>query len=194
MGRKGDPKVGFKWTYHAFWGQEDIQAAVLRHVGSVPEQQDRTARCGRTTPTATPTASPGRPQLTAKGYTLSDPGAFEDGLEDYTKVIATFKKDGAEIIAGVALRPDFTNFWTQSKQQGYSPKAVTIGKALQFWQTVASLGDIGYRPYHRRLLDSHLPVQVLAHRRDLPAVRRRLRDQRRESSGSSRSTTTPCSR
>ena len=23
MGRKGDPKVGFKWTYHAFWGQED---------------------------------------------------------------------------------------------------------------------------------------------------------------------------
>ena len=23
FGRKGDPKVGFKWTYHAFWGQED---------------------------------------------------------------------------------------------------------------------------------------------------------------------------
>ncbi len=58
--------------------------------------------------------------------------------------ISTFKKDGAEICAGVLSAPDFTNFWTQSKQQGYAPKAVTVGKALQFWQTVQALGDIGY--------------------------------------------------
>ncbi len=87
-------------------------------------------------------------------------------------VISTFKNDGAEICAGVLSAPDFTNFWSQSKQQGYNPKAVTIGKALQFWQTVEKLGDIGLRSDHGHLLDAHLPVQVVAHRRDLPGVRR----------------------
>src|SRR5262249_35379611 len=29
FGRKGDPKKGFTWTYHFFWGLEDVIAAFL---------------------------------------------------------------------------------------------------------------------------------------------------------------------
>jgi branched-chain amino acid transport system substrate-binding protein len=142
-GRKGDPKVGFKWTYHCFWGQEDIQQLYFGMWEQFPNNKVYGALWpndadGNAYRKAWP------PKLQEKGFKLSDPGAFEDGLEDYTKVIATFKKDGADICAGVLSAPDFTNFWKQSKQQGFSPKAVTIGKALQFWQTVKALGDIAY--------------------------------------------------
>jgi len=142
-GRKGDPKVGFKWTYHCFWGQEDIQQLYFAMWDQFPNNKAYGALW--------PNDADGNayrkswpPALTDKGYKLSDPGSFEDGLEDYTAVISTFKKDGADICAGVLSAPDFTNFWKQSKQQGYAPKAVTIGKALQFWQTVKALGDIAY--------------------------------------------------
>jgi branched-chain amino acid transport system substrate-binding protein len=141
-GRGGDPKVGFKWTYHCFWGQEDIQDLYFDMWSQFPQNKVYGALWpndadGNAYRKAWP------PRLEQEGYTLSDPGAFEDGLEDYTAVISTFKTSGAEICAGVLSAPDFTNFWTQSKQQGYNPKAVTIGKALQFWQTVEKLGDIG---------------------------------------------------
>jgi branched-chain amino acid transport system substrate-binding protein len=141
-GRKGDAKVGFKWTYHCFWGQEDIQTAYF----AMWDQFANNKVYGALWPNdadgnAYRKAWP--PALEQHGYTLSDPGAFEDGLEDYTAVISTFKNSGAEICAGVLSAPDFTNFWTQSKQQGYNPKAATVGKALQFWQTVDKLGEIG---------------------------------------------------
>ena len=142
-GRKGDPKVGFNWTYHCFWGQEDIQTAYF----AMWDQFENNKVYGALWPNdadgnAYRKAWP--PKLEQNGYKLSDPGAFEDGLEDYTAIISTFKKDGADICAGVLSAPDFTNFWSQSKQQGYNPKAVTVGKALQFWQTVEKLGEIGY--------------------------------------------------
>ncbi len=138
----GDATKELKWVYHTFWGQEDIQELYF----AMWDQFDNNKTYGALWPNdadgnAYRKAWPAK--LEAKAYKLSDPGAFEDGLEDYTKVISTFKKDGADIVAGVLSAPDFTNFWNQSKQQGYNPKAVTIGKALQFWQTVAKLGAIG---------------------------------------------------
>jgi len=142
-GRGGDPKTGFKWTYHCFWGQEDIQQLYFAMWEQFPNNKVYGALWpndadGNAYRKAWPS------KLEEKGYVLSDPGSFEDGLEDYTAVISAFKNSGAEICAGVLSAPDFTNFWKQSKQQGYTPKAVTVGKALQFWQTVAALGEIAY--------------------------------------------------
>ena len=42
---------------------------------------------------------------------------------------------GAEILTGVPIPPDFTTFWTQAKQQGFTPKAASVGKALLFPST-----------------------------------------------------------
>ncbi len=40
--------------------------------------------------------------------------------------------------------PDFTNFWKQSRQQGFNPIIATVGKALLFPQSLEALGTIGY--------------------------------------------------
>jgi branched-chain amino acid transport system substrate-binding protein len=76
------------------------------------------------------------------GYTIIDGGSFQDGMEDYTSIIDKFKKGGAEILSGVMSPPDFTNFWKQTKQQGFQPKITGIGKALLFPQTGDALGEI----------------------------------------------------
>ena len=41
FGRKGDPAKGFTWTYHFFWGLEDVIARVPRAVGRRADQQGR---------------------------------------------------------------------------------------------------------------------------------------------------------
>ncbi|MBC7737975.1 MAG: ABC transporter substrate-binding protein, partial [Candidatus Saccharibacteria bacterium] len=49
-----------------------------------------------------------------------------------------------QIVTGVPIPPDFTTFWTQAKQQGFTPKIASIGKAILFPQAVAALGDQGH--------------------------------------------------
>jgi ABC-type branched-subunit amino acid transport system substrate-binding protein len=77
----------------------------------------------------------------AAGYTVVDPGPYENGNQDFTSIIQTFKDQGVEIIAGVPIPPDFVTFWTQAAQQGFTPKIATIGKALFFPATVPSIPD-----------------------------------------------------
>ncbi len=78
------------------------------------------------------------PALAAAGYTLVDPGRFPLGTTDYTAQISQFKDAGVEIVTGVMIPPDFGAFWTQCQQQGFQPKAVTVGKCLLFPSAVAS--------------------------------------------------------
>ena len=44
----------------------------------------------------------------------------------------------------MVLPPDFTIFWTQAAQQGFRPRAATVGKALLFPVSVEALGDAGH--------------------------------------------------
>jgi branched-chain amino acid transport system substrate-binding protein len=78
------------------------------------------------------------PALAQAGYTLVDPGRFPLGTTDYTAQISQFKDAGVEIVTGVMIPPDFGAFWTQCQQQGFQPKAVTVGKCLLFPSAVAS--------------------------------------------------------
>ena len=57
--------------------------------------------------------------------------------------ISAFKAAGVEILTGVVPPPDFATFWLQAAQQGFEPKVVTFGKALEFPQVIGSLGDRG---------------------------------------------------
>ena len=143
FGRGGDPAVGFKWTYHVFWGMEDMIANFLHMWDSLttnkvlgamwPNDADGNAfREGWT------------PVLGEAGYTLVDPGAYQNGTEDFTQQISMFKSEECELLTGVMIPPDFTNFWKQAIQQGWKPKAATVGKALLFPQSVWALGDIAY--------------------------------------------------
>ena len=81
--------------------------------------------------------------LADAGFTLIDPGRFQNMNNDFSAQIAAFKKEGVEIVTGVVIPPDAKTFLTQAKQQGFHPKVVTLGKALLFPTAIEALGGDG---------------------------------------------------
>lgn len=139
--RTGDKPADLKWSYHFFWGLEDV-AAVYQNIWA---QVDTNKKAGGLFPNDPDGQawSANFPALTKdSGVTIKNPGLFPDGTTDYSAQIAKFKADNDQILVGVPTPPDFTTFWKQAAQQGYKPKVATIGKALLFPSSVAALGDI----------------------------------------------------
>src|SRR5450755_3137351 len=145
FGRKGDPKKGFTWTYHFFWGLEDVIGAFLALWDELPTNKV----VGGLFPNdadgnAWGDANIGFPLALAKGgFKLVDPGRYQLMNNDFTSQISAFKAAGAQIVTGNMIPPDFATFWSQAAQQGFKPKIVTIGKALLFPSVVTSLGERG---------------------------------------------------
>ena len=145
FGRQGDPGKGFEWTYHMFWGLEDVIGNFLAGWKSVPTNK----KVGGLFPNdgdgnAWGDKELGFPKPLAKeGFSLTDPGRFQNMNNDFSAQIAAFKKDNCEIVTGVVIPPDAKTFLTQAKQQGYKPKVVTLGKALLFPAAIEALGDLG---------------------------------------------------
>ena len=135
------PKDGYKWTYHAFWGQEDNFGIYFDMWPQVPNNKVVGVLWPNDVDGNNYRAKWPDP-MKAAGYKIIDGGSFQDGLEDFTDIITKFKEGGAEIISGVMSPPDFTNFWKQSKQQSYNPKISGVGKALLFPQSVDAMGAI----------------------------------------------------
>lgn len=145
FGRNGVPGEGFQWTYHFFWGLEDVIAAFLDMWGG----SGVTKTVGGLFPNDADGNAWGDPELglpkplAAAGYDLTDPGRYQPLSDDFTNYITAFKDAGCEIVTGNMIPPDFATFWAQAAQQGFSPKVVTIGKALLFPSVIESLGDRG---------------------------------------------------
>jgi branched-chain amino acid transport system substrate-binding protein len=145
FGRNGDPNKGFTWTYHFFWGLEDVIAAFL----ALWQGQSTNKVIGGLFPNDADGNAWGDPQrglppaLAQAGYRLIDPGRYQVMNNDFTSQITRFKEAGAEIVTGNMIPPDFATFWSQAAQQNFHPKIVTIGKALLFPSVVNSLGSRG---------------------------------------------------
>ena len=145
FGRNGNPAVGFDYTYHFFWGLEDVIASFLDLwdgsgaakvvAGLFPNDADGNAWGDKELGLPKP--------LAAADYNLIDPGRYQPLNDDFSTQIAAFKEAGCEIVTGNMIPPDFITFWSQAAQQGFNPKVVTIGKALLFPSVIESLGDRG---------------------------------------------------
>ena len=145
FGRNGNPAEGFEFTYHFFWGLEDVIGNFLSMWGSsgaaksvaglFPNDADGNAwgdvELGFPKP------------LKENGFELIDPGRYQPLNDDFSNYISAFKEAGCEIVTGNMIPPDFGTFWSQAAQQGFNPKVVTIGKALLFPSVIESLGDRG---------------------------------------------------
>jgi branched-chain amino acid transport system substrate-binding protein len=158
FGRQGDPEVGFQYTYHFFWGLEDIIATYIGMWDKVATNKVVGALWPND-PDGNAWADPERgfpPVMAERGYTLIDPGRYQNLSDDFSAQISAFKNAGAEIVTGVSLPPDFTTFWTQAAQQGFSPKVVNVAKASEFPQAMAAIGarsnglsvEVWWSPYH----------------------------------------------
>jgi branched-chain amino acid transport system substrate-binding protein len=145
FGRNGDPQKGFDWTYHFFWGLEDVIGNFVAGWRSVPTKKT----VGALFPNdgdgnAWGDKAHGFPGPLAKeGFRLIDPGRFQDMNNDFSAQIGAFKQAGVDIVTGVVLPPDARTFLIQARQQGLRPKVVTLGKALLFPGAVEALGDLG---------------------------------------------------
>jgi branched-chain amino acid transport system substrate-binding protein len=148
QGNPGDPASWkpFNYAYHFFWGLEDViavftnmwaQIETNKKVGGLfPNDGDGNAWGDKVV---------GFPPVLEKmGYSLIDPGRYQNMTDDFSAQINAFKSGQCEIVTGVVIPPDFTTFWNQAKQQGFAPKIASIGKALLFPQAVEALGNAGH--------------------------------------------------
>ena len=145
FGRGGRPDRPFNWTYHFFWGAEDIIAAYTNLWTMMPTNKVVGALWGNDNDgNAYSDAKTGFPPvLAAKGFKLVDTGRFQMSSNDFSAQISAFKRAGVEILTGVLPPPGFSTFWSQAAQQGFKPKIVTIAKALLFPSAVEALGERG---------------------------------------------------
>ena len=145
FGRGGKPGTGFDYTYHFFWGLEDIIGTFVSMWNSLPTNKmvgglfpndgDGNAWGDKTL---------GFPPVLAKdGYKITDPGRYQNLTADFSAQIQAFRDAKAEILTGVPIPPDFTTFWNQALQKGFRPKIASVGKALLFPASVEALGDNG---------------------------------------------------
>lgn len=145
FGRQGNPAKGFDWTYHIFWGLEDVIANFTNGWKSIPTNK----KVGALFPNdgdgnAWGDKELGFPKpLKQMGFGLTDPGRFQNGTQDFSAQISAFKQDGVDIVTGVVIPPDAKTFLTQARQQGFKPKVITLGKALLFPGAIEALGDLG---------------------------------------------------
>ncbi|MDP2780597.1 ABC transporter substrate-binding protein [Devosia sp.] len=145
FGRNGNPTQPFKYTYHFFWGLEDVIAAFL----DLWSQQGVAKVVGGLFPNDADGNAWGDPELgfppalEANGFDLVDLGRYQPLSDDFSSHISAFRDAGCEIVTGNMIPPDFGTFWAQSAQQGFKPKIVSIGKALLFPSAIESLGSRG---------------------------------------------------
>ena len=148
QGNPGDPATWepFNYSYHFFWGLEDVIAVFTNMWG----QLDTNKQVGGMFPNDGDGNAWGDPVvgfppvLKNLGYGLTDTGRYQNLTDDFSAQINAFKQANSEIVTGVMIPPDFTTFWNQAKQQGFVPKIASIGKAILFPQAVEALGDTGH--------------------------------------------------
>lgn len=147
FGRGGKPKTGFTWTYHFFWGIDDMIGVFMNMWNQVPTNK----KVGSLIANDSDGAVAGdpkrgfRPPMEAGGFQYNQPSLFNPGASDFTAQISKFKQEGVEILTGLAVPPDFATYWTQVAQQGLAKdiKIATFAKALLFPAAIEALGDRG---------------------------------------------------
>jgi branched-chain amino acid transport system substrate-binding protein len=148
----------YKWTFHSFWTVDKLTDLFIDIWDINADKTNKTVGC------LFPNDADGKEwaeifskKLPLRGYKFIDTGRFPFFQADYTSQISTFKEQKVEILTGVLVPPDWVTAWRQCHQQGYIPKAATVGKALLFPASVNAIGgdlplglttEIWWSPHH----------------------------------------------
>ena len=145
FGRRGDPKKGFKSTFHFSFGVQNFANAYISQWKRIATNKKVGVMWPNDADGNAIRAALG-PILQKAGYTIVDPGAYEDGTTDYSAQISRFRSEGVQIFNTFPIPPDFATFWRQAAQQGLTRqiKIAQIAKTGLFPSQVEALGTIGY--------------------------------------------------
>jgi branched-chain amino acid transport system substrate-binding protein len=145
FGRKGDPKKGFDWTYHFFWGFDMVANMFAEMWLTLPTNKIAGVMLTND-PDGIAASDPvhGLPAtVKSHGFDVHYLGLYPPLTDDFTAQITQLKNMNADIACGIFNPPQFAIFWTQCAQQSFRPKIVTPPKALLFPTAVEALGDRG---------------------------------------------------
>jgi branched-chain amino acid transport system substrate-binding protein len=130
----------YQWTWHFFWGLEDLISVFADMWGQVennqilgglwPDDGD-----GQAFSKGFPAA------LQPQGYEIVDPGRYRNQKDSFDAEIQRFKAAQADIVTGVPTPPDFATFWKQAAEQGYRPRIVSVAKAALFPAFIEAMGN-----------------------------------------------------
>ena len=145
FGRKGDPKKGFQWTYHFFWGFDQVANMFAEMWLSIPTNK-KVGVMLTNDPDGIAASDPvhGLPAtIKSHGFDVNYLGLYPPLSDDFTAQISKLKDMKADVACGIFNPPQFAIFWTQCAQQGFRPKIMTPPKALLFPTAVEALGNRG---------------------------------------------------
>src|SRR5215211_721554 len=149
-----DARKPYRWTWHLFWGLEDVidvfsdmwsQVETNQVLGGLwPDDSD-----GRAWSVGFPNV------LRNQGYRIVSPARYRRQQDSFTAEIDAFEAAGAQIITGVPLPGDFANFWRQARRRDYLPRIASVGKALAFPAFIEAMGaadglstEVSWSPRH----------------------------------------------
>ena len=143
-GAKDPTKSPFRYGYHFCFGVANFYSSYTHLWPQVPTNKKVGVMWPNDADGNAIRASLG-PLLEKAGYTIVDPGAYQDGTTDYSAQISQFKSEGVQIFNTFPIPPDFATFWRQAAQQGLIQqiKIAQIAKTGLFPSQVTALGAIG---------------------------------------------------
>jgi branched-chain amino acid transport system substrate-binding protein len=144
-GAKPGAPSPFKWSYHFGFGVGEFYKTYVSLWNSSVQTNKKVGVLYPNDADGNAIRANLAPLLTKEGFTIIDPGPYEDGTTDYSAQIAVFKRERCEIFNTFPIPPDFAAFWRQAAQQGYTKmvKICQVAKTGLFPSGVEALGDLG---------------------------------------------------
>jgi branched-chain amino acid transport system substrate-binding protein len=142
---RGGAGKSFEWTYHMFWGLEDVLATYV----ALWKLVDTNKKIGMLFPRNADGETWGNndyglpPAVKKAGFEAIAPSMFQPLTNDFSAQISEFKKNDCDLVGGISYVPDLKTFITQCKQQNYRPKVVTVAAALLFPSGIEAMGELG---------------------------------------------------
>ena len=145
FGRGATPDKGFDWTYHYFWGADQLAQVTCDIYDQIPTNKVLGEMQGNDIEGVlfTDPVKGFPPIFKSRGYTVVDPGRFDLNTSDFTTVIEAYKKANVEVLQGNVPLHTFSTLWTQMHQQNFKPKAIVASKATEFTAAIEALGPLG---------------------------------------------------
>ncbi|UGY02078.1 ABC transporter substrate-binding protein [Bradyrhizobium quebecense] len=143
--RKSTPDKGFPYSYHFFWGADDVVKNFLGMWQSV-ETNKKVGTLYIDNPAGQAFSDPkvGLPGgITQAGYQEFSAGKFQIATDDFTNQVSSFKNNGVDIVSGFTYGNHWVTLWNQAAQAGFKPQICTVAAAFLFPSAVNALGDRG---------------------------------------------------
>jgi branched-chain amino acid transport system substrate-binding protein len=145
FGRGSTPEKGFPFSFHFFWGADDVlknffgmwDSVKVPHTLGTMYIDNAPGHAFADPKTGIPAGA------AARGYKETNAGFFKISTDDFSNQVSTFKAANASIVSGFAYANHFATFWKQAQQAGYHPEVVTMAAAFLFPSAVESLGAAG---------------------------------------------------